>query len=269
MGPTKRPINRPTNCQNDRPIRQRHGRASAAARWRRQKRGGGGGCGVNNNKNKGNGSSGAAGRRWWAARQQGGGNSAAVGIMRRRRLAWQHGGSSSAMGSAMAARRRQPAWQCGGSAASLAAAARWEARRQRGGSGQLGTAAAAQRHQRQHRGGKRSGATWDPYVATEGRVLMTPGGQGPRAGVRQGPGAPWLSTVCRRLSPARLRLGGMCNESGRGEEEDPFTTKAAMSLRRGRHWGDCDGKEDEVEEADNSVTVAALGGVGRQNLRIR
>ena len=42
-------------------------------------------------------------------------------------------------------------------------------------------------------------------------------------------------------------------------------TAAAMLSRKDRRWGDHNGKEEEVEEDDNGVTVAALGGVGRQN----
>ncbi len=37
--------------------------------------------------------------------------------------------------------------------------------------------------------------------------------------------------------------------------------------RGGRRWIDRNGKEEEVEEYDNGVTVAASGGVGRQNGR--
>ncbi len=44
-----------------------------------------------------------------------------------------------------------------------------------------------------------------------------------------------------------------------------FTTVAAMLLHGGRRWGHCDGKEEEVEEDDNGMTVPALGCVGRQN----
>ena len=42
---------------------------------------------------------------------------------------------------------------------------------------------------------------------------------------------------------------------------------AAMLSREGRQWGNCDGKEEVVEEDDNGVTVAASGGSGRQNDR--
>jgi hypothetical protein len=67
------------------------------------------------------------------------------------------------------------------------------------------------------------------------------------------------------LPPARSRLGGRRNESGRGEKEDAFMTAVAMLLRGGRRWGDRDGEEEEVEEDDNGVTVAASGGGGRRN----
>ena len=50
-----------------------------------------------------------------------------------------------------------------------------------------------------------------------------------------------------------------------GEEEDAFMMAASMLSRRGRRWVDRDGKEEEVEEDDNGVTIAALGGVGRRN----
>ncbi len=60
--------------------------------------------------------------------------------------------------------------------------------------------------------------------------------------------------------------GGRREESGRVEEENAFTMAAVMLLRGGRQWGDCDGKEkEEVEEDNKGMTVAALGGVGRQN----
>jgi hypothetical protein len=48
-------------------------------------------------------------------------------------------------------------------------------------------------------------------------------------------------------------------------EEDAFTTAATMLSRGGRRWGDCDGKEKEVEEDNNGVTVAASGCVSRRN----
>ena len=60
-------------------------------------------------------------------------------------------------------------------------------------------------------------------------------------------------------------LGGRHDESGRVEEEDTFMTAVAMLSCGGRWWGDHDGKEEEVEEDDNGVTITALGGVGRQN----
>ena len=40
----------------------------------------------------------------------------------------------------------------------------------------------------------------------------------------------------------------------------------AMLSHRGRQWGNCNddnGKAEEVEEDNNSVTIAALGGGGR------
>jgi hypothetical protein len=71
--------------------------------------------------------------------------------------------------------------------------------------------------------------------------------------------------MCRRLPPVRSMSGGRRDESGRVEEEDAFKTAAAILSQGGRRWGDCDGKEEKVEEDDNGVTVAASGGVGRQN----
>ena len=71
----------------------------------------------------------------------------------------------------------------------------------------------------------------------------------------------------RRLPLAWSRLGGRRDESGQGEEEDVLMTAAAMLSHRGRQWGDPNGKEEEVEEDDNNVTVTALGGVRRQNGR--
>ena len=71
--------------------------------------------------------------------------------------------------------------------------------------------------------------------------------------------------MCRRLPPARSRLGGRHDESGRGEEEDAFTMAAAMLSHGGRQLGDRSGEEEEVEEDDNSVAIAALGGGRRQN----
>ena len=70
--------------------------------------------------------------------------------------------------------------------------------------------------------------------------------------------------MCRRLPPARSRLGGRHDESGRGEEEDAFTMAAAMLSHGGRQLGDRSG-EEEVEEDDNGVALAALGGGRRQN----
>jgi hypothetical protein len=106
-------------------------------------------------------------------------------------------------------------------------------------------------------------ATRDPSVEAEGRVLMTPGGRGPRAGVGQGPGAP---KVERHVPPiASSQVEGKRDESGRVEEEDTCTTAAAMLSRGGRRWGDRDGKEEEEDEDNNGVTVTASGCVGRQN----
>ena len=106
-------------------------------------------------------------------------------------------------------------------------------------------------------------ATRDPSVAAEGHVLMTPGGQGPPAGVGQGRCTP---EVERHVPPiASGPVEGRRNESERVEEEDVFTMAAAMLLHGGRRWGDRDGKEEEVEEDNNGVTVAASGGVGRRN----
>jgi hypothetical protein len=59
--------------------------------------------------------------------------------------------------------------------------------------------------------------------------------------------------------------GGRHNESGQVEEEDAFTTAVAILSCGGRQWGDCDGKEEKVEEDNNGVTVAASGGLGKQN----
>ena len=61
--------------------------------------------------------------------------------------------------------------------------------------------------------------------------------------------------MCRQLPPTRSMLGGRRDESGRVEEEDAFTTAAAMLPRGGRRWVDCDGKEEEVEEDNNGVIV--------------
>ncbi len=104
-------------------------------------------------------------------------------------------------------------------------------------------------------------ATHNPSVASEGHVLMTPGRQGLRAGVGQGPHTPKVEHHVPPI-PSGL-VEGRHDESGRVEEEDTFTTAAAMLLRGGRWWGDHDGKEEEVEEDNNGVTVAAWGGVGR------
>jgi hypothetical protein len=66
------------------------------------------------------------------------------------------------------------------------------------------------------------------------------------------------------IASGPVDVGGRQDESGRVEEEDAFTTAAAMLSRGGRRWGDRDGKEEEVEEDNNGVTVAASGGIGRQ-----
>ncbi len=80
----------------------------------------------------------------------------------------------------------------------------------------------------------------------------------------QGPCAP---EVERHVPPiASGPVEGRHDESECVEEEDAFTTATAMLSRRGRRWGDCDGEKEEVEEDDNGVTVAASGGVGRQNV---
>ena len=106
--------------------------------------------------------------------------------------------------------------------------------------------------------------TRNPSVAAEGFVLMTPSGQGPRARVGQGLCAPEVQRHVPMIVSGPVEVGGRRNKSGRGEEEDAFTMAAAMLTRGGRRWGDRNGEEEEVED-DNSVTVAALGGVGRQN----
>jgi hypothetical protein len=108
-------------------------------------------------------------------------------------------------------------------------------------------------------------ATRDPSVAAVGHVLMTPGRRGPRAGVGHGPHAPEVE--CRVPPIASGPVEGRHDESGWVEEEDAFTTAAAMLSRGGRRWGDRDGEEEEVEEDNNGVTVTASGGVGRQNGR--
>ena len=93
--------------------------------------------------------------------------------------------------------------------------------------------------------------------------MMTPGGRGPRTGVGQGPRT--LEVECHVPLIASVPVEGKHNESGRVEEEDAFTMAVAMLSRGGRRWGDCNGKEEEVEEDDNGMTVVASGCVGRQN----
>jgi hypothetical protein len=101
--------------------------------------------------------------------------------------------------------------------------------------------------------------TRDPSVAAEGRVLMTPHGQGPRAGVGQGTGAPKVECCVPLIASGLVEAGGEAQWSGRGEEEDACMMTAAMLLCGGRRWGDCDGEEEEVEEDNKGVTIAALG----------
>ncbi len=139
------------------------------------------------------------------------------------------------------------------------AAAPVAARRQRGGGvseRRVGSATAAGM-------AVAAAATCDPSVAAVVCVLMTPGRRGPCAGVGQGPRAPKVE--CHVPLIASGPVEGRRDESGWVEEEDAFTTAAAMLPRGGRQWGDHNGKEEEVEEDNNGMTVAALGGVGRQN----
>ncbi len=106
-------------------------------------------------------------------------------------------------------------------------------------------------------------AAWNLSVTAEGCVVMTPGGRGPRARVGQGPRVP---EVERHVPPiVSGPVEGRHDDSGRVEEEDAFTTAATMLWRGGRRWGDCDGKEEEVKEDNNGVTITAWGGIGRQN----
>ncbi len=51
-------------------------------------------------------------------------------------------------------------------------------------------------------------ATCDPSVAAEDRVLMTPGGQGPRAGVGQGPHAPEVERRVPPIASGPVEVGG-------------------------------------------------------------
>ena len=106
--------------------------------------------------------------------------------------------------------------------------------------------------------------TCDPSVAAEVRVLMTPGRQGPRAGVGQGPHAPKVEHHVPTVASGPIE--GRRNESGRVEEEDAFTMAEAMLSRGGRRWGNCDGEEEEMEEDNNGATLTASRGVGRRNV---
>ncbi len=51
-------------------------------------------------------------------------------------------------------------------------------------------------------------ATRDPSVAAEGRVLMTPGGQGPHAGVGQGLRAPEVEHHVPPIASGPVDVGG-------------------------------------------------------------
>ncbi len=81
--------------------------------------------------------------------------------------------------------------------------------------------------------------------------------------MRQGPCTPEVERHVPLIASGPVK--GRRDESRQVEEEDAFTMRAAMLLHRGRRWGDPDGKEEKVEEDDNGVTVAASGGVCRQN----
>ncbi len=59
-------------------------------------------------------------------------------------------------------------------------------------------------------GGEGNGHNQNPSVAAEGRVLMTPGGQGQCAGVGQGPRAP---KVERRIPPIASGLAEVGGEA--------------------------------------------------------
>ena len=48
----------------------------------------------------------------------------------------------------------------------------------------------------------------DPSVAAEGRVLMTPGGRAPRAGVGQGPHAPKVERRVPPIASGPVEVGG-------------------------------------------------------------
>ena len=51
-------------------------------------------------------------------------------------------------------------------------------------------------------------ATCNPSVAAEGCVLMTPGGQGPRARVGQGPCAPEVERHVPQIASGLVKVGG-------------------------------------------------------------
>ena len=51
-------------------------------------------------------------------------------------------------------------------------------------------------------------ATCNPSVAAEGCVLMTPGGQGPRARVGQGPCAPEVECRVPQIASGLVKVGG-------------------------------------------------------------
>ena len=51
-------------------------------------------------------------------------------------------------------------------------------------------------------------ATRDPSVEAEGHVLMTPGGQGPRAGVGQGPRAPEVECHVPPIASGPVKVRG-------------------------------------------------------------
>ena len=48
----------------------------------------------------------------------------------------------------------------------------------------------------------------NPSVAAEGRVLMTPGGRAPRAGVGQGPHAPKVERRVPPIASGPVEVGG-------------------------------------------------------------
>jgi hypothetical protein len=213
----------------------------------------------------GSAASSAAAPRCKAQRQRSGdgqlGSAAAARRHQRQQRDRKRDGSAAAASSLAA--RRQRGVISGSTAVGSVAAAQW----QRAGGDQLGSAAAAQRHQRQHCGGKRGGsvataaaaarqqrggdvgeqrvgsatavgmtmaaaATCDLSVAAEGRVLMTPGGRGPRAGVGQGPCAPEVE--CHVPPIVSGPVEGKRDESGRVEEEDAFMSPQRRQRDGGR-----------------------------------